>query len=164
MNWDAIGAIGEIASALAVFITLLFLAIQIRQSNRVNAENTRILRAEMKHRSNDSITHWCEVLIADSELSRIWDLGNADAELSEMEQTQYYRIARNYLGLHATSYYDYEAIHDDYAKQRMTDFAAQELAANPGLKKVWERLENTPFTNYADFYNTVNARLAESGV
>lgn len=35
MNWDAIGAIGETVGALAVLITLIYLASQIRQSNRI---------------------------------------------------------------------------------------------------------------------------------
>ncbi len=30
MNWDAIGAIGEVLSALAVLATLLYLAVQVR--------------------------------------------------------------------------------------------------------------------------------------
>ena len=34
MNWDAIGAIGEIAGALAVVVTLLFLSRQIRETAR----------------------------------------------------------------------------------------------------------------------------------
>lgn len=34
MNWEAIGAIGEILGALVVFLTLLYLARQIRESNR----------------------------------------------------------------------------------------------------------------------------------
>ncbi len=34
MNWEAIGAIGEIAGALAVVITLIFLTIQLRQNTR----------------------------------------------------------------------------------------------------------------------------------
>ena len=32
MNWDAIGALGEIIGAAAVFVSLLYLATQIRQS------------------------------------------------------------------------------------------------------------------------------------
>ncbi|HUE77864.1 MAG TPA: hypothetical protein VMM83_07985 [Longimicrobiales bacterium] len=40
MNWDAIGAIGEIVGAAAVVVTLFYLARQIRQ-------NTRMARAEM---------------------------------------------------------------------------------------------------------------------
>jgi len=34
MNWEAIGAIGEIVGALAVVITLVFLTIQLRQNTR----------------------------------------------------------------------------------------------------------------------------------
>lgn len=33
MNWDAIGAIGEIAGASAVVVSLIYLAIQIRNQN-----------------------------------------------------------------------------------------------------------------------------------
>ena len=36
MNWDAIGAIGEILGALAVVATLFYLAIQIRHSARLS--------------------------------------------------------------------------------------------------------------------------------
>ena len=32
MNWDAIGAIGEIVGAMAVVVTLIYLAAQVRQS------------------------------------------------------------------------------------------------------------------------------------
>ena len=38
MNWEAAGAIGEIIGALAVFLTLIYLALQIRQ-------NTKAVRA-----------------------------------------------------------------------------------------------------------------------
>ena len=38
MNWDAIGAVGEILGALAVFVTLIYLAIQTR-------DNVKVLRA-----------------------------------------------------------------------------------------------------------------------
>ena len=34
MNWEAVGAIGEIAGALGVIATLIYLAIQIRQNTR----------------------------------------------------------------------------------------------------------------------------------
>jgi hypothetical protein len=35
MNWEAIGAVGEIVGAVAVVITLAYLAIQVRQNNRM---------------------------------------------------------------------------------------------------------------------------------
>ena len=40
MNWGALGAIGEICGAIAVLITLLYLATQIRQTNKMARFNT----------------------------------------------------------------------------------------------------------------------------
>lgn len=34
INWDAVGAIGEILGALAVFVSLIYLAVQIRNQTR----------------------------------------------------------------------------------------------------------------------------------
>lgn len=40
MNWDALGAIAELIGAIAVVLTLLYLAVQIRQSNRLSRFQT----------------------------------------------------------------------------------------------------------------------------
>ena len=40
MNWEAIGAIGETLGALGVIVTLVYLAAQIRDSNRVAESNS----------------------------------------------------------------------------------------------------------------------------
>lgn len=42
MNWEAVGAFGEIIGALAVLITLIYLSVQIRESS----EATRIQTAQ----------------------------------------------------------------------------------------------------------------------
>ena len=44
MNWDAIGAIGEIIGASAVVGTLFYLLIQVRQSQQVIEANTKAIR------------------------------------------------------------------------------------------------------------------------
>ena len=65
MNWDAIGAIGEILGAIAVLATLFYLAIQIRQNSVATksasaefmlsaAQNTALAVAT----SNEAITSW----------------------------------------------------------------------------------------------------------
>ena len=46
MNWEAIGAIGEVMGALVVIVTLGYLAIQIRQ-------NTRALRIQVNQSRAD---------------------------------------------------------------------------------------------------------------
>ena len=41
MNWDAVGATGEWAGAIAVVVSLVYLAIQIRQNSRHLAETAK---------------------------------------------------------------------------------------------------------------------------
>ncbi|MEQ8693996.1 MAG: hypothetical protein RIC85_01545, partial [Gammaproteobacteria bacterium] len=40
MNWEAAGAIGEIVGAVAVVVSLVYLAVQIRQNSKIVAANT----------------------------------------------------------------------------------------------------------------------------
>ena len=56
MNWEAIGAVGELAGAVAVIVTLIYLAGQLRQ-------NTKALRSSTYQAFNDSSFSW-----ADSEI------------------------------------------------------------------------------------------------
>lgn len=41
MNWDAIGAMGELVGGVAVIATLVYLARQIHQNNKINASAVR---------------------------------------------------------------------------------------------------------------------------
>jgi hypothetical protein len=82
MNWDAIGATAEMLGALAVIVSLLYLASQVRQ----NTAASRISRY-------DSFVHNIADVrksIFDNEtLSRVWDVGLRDpSELNETEHTQ----------------------------------------------------------------------------
>ena len=46
MNWEAIGAIGEVLGALGVVLTLAYLAVQIRQNTRSMEEGRRLALAQ----------------------------------------------------------------------------------------------------------------------
>jgi len=56
MNWDAIGAVGEILGALAVFASLIYLALQIKQ-------NTQSLRASAKHEATSRQLDYFDTLL-----------------------------------------------------------------------------------------------------
>ena len=42
MNWDALGAIAELLGALAVFITVVYLTIQVRQSAKAQEQQNAL--------------------------------------------------------------------------------------------------------------------------
>ena len=83
MNWDAIGAVGELLGALAVLITLFYLARQIIQ-------NTEEIRSANYHGVTDSFNELNLAVAKNPDLARVFRLGNEDYEkLSEDEQYQY---------------------------------------------------------------------------
>ena len=57
MNWEAIGALGEVIGALAVFLTLIYLAVQVRQHTRAMEETRKVeLSRNAQFRTEQRIT------------------------------------------------------------------------------------------------------------
>ncbi|MGD8698635.1 MAG: hypothetical protein PVJ43_05055 [Gemmatimonadales bacterium] len=57
MDWTAVGAVGELLGAVAVVATLLYLARQVRQSNRI--ARAEAYRATML-KAADMMEDWCQ--------------------------------------------------------------------------------------------------------
>ena len=83
MNWDAIGAVGELLGALAVIVTLGYLAAQIRQNTRtVRSATAQAIQSAM----NEAHAHLKQA----STSARIYRLGLSDLSmLDEDEQVQF---------------------------------------------------------------------------
>jgi len=76
MNWEAIGAVGEIVGALAVVGTLAYLALQIRAS---------IKETEANHWAVTGSDH-ADVLSRFMEYADVWTKGNEGEELTKSER------------------------------------------------------------------------------
>lgn len=82
MDWSAAGAVGEILGAIAVFLTLLYLAAQIRQGNKLaHFEATREVMAQFNA---------CNRLIATDSTIRGVLLKKGELSLDEGEQLYSY--------------------------------------------------------------------------
>ena len=81
MDWDAIGAIGEIAGAVAVIITLIYLARQIREASRQ-------VRINSITSINQLINEGFDPIYANEKYVQIWFRGlesRADLSLEERQ-------------------------------------------------------------------------------
>ena len=91
MNWEAIGAIGEIVGAAVVFLTLIYLALQIRQ----NTSSVRLAAVDA------AITHMSNVrqgIFADAEVTEIYIQGGKDPTgLDEKSLVRYRLLIHNIL-------------------------------------------------------------------
>lgn len=91
MNWEAVGAAGEIIGALAVFITLVYLAIQIRQ-------NTKAVQAAAIDSANTHVSNIRMHIFSDPDVTSLYRRGNEDPEgLSEEEAIRYRLLIHNIL-------------------------------------------------------------------
>ena len=83
VNWEAIGAVGEILGAAGVIITLAYLASQIRQ-------NTRATRSQSVQSLAESGATMNAMIIEDPEVARIYDLGLSNyAALSREDRLRF---------------------------------------------------------------------------
>ncbi len=91
MNWEAIGAIGEIVGAIAVVVTIGYLAVQIRQ-------NTISLRSASVQQILQGIAELNQFLGSAPDVTDLWWRGTRDpASLSEEEWHRFIHIASAYI-------------------------------------------------------------------
>ena len=89
MNWEAAGAVGEIIGAVAVFITLVYLAVQIRQ-------NTGAVRAAALDSSVNAMASIRAKIHDSGELTDIYLRGGENPEsLTDAELTRYRLLLTN---------------------------------------------------------------------
>ena len=86
MNWDALGAVGEIIGAVAVILTVGYLALQIRQ-------NTAAVRSTATQGASQELAGVYHTLCTDPELAMIFVRGlKAPNELSDPEMARYFSL------------------------------------------------------------------------
>ena len=91
INWEAVGAIGEMSGAVVVVITLLYLARQIRQSNRIAIASTEIGIRNAFGSINESVYSNPTVAELFAKVS------NPDAQLTPAEDVQVLNIVLRFL-------------------------------------------------------------------
>lgn len=85
MNWDAIGAVGEVIGALAVFLTLGYLAVQIRQ-------NTKAVRASALDSSVNAVNAVRVAMFESAEVAKIYGKGLENPEELDDDEKVRFRL------------------------------------------------------------------------
>src|ERR1051325_3957958 len=101
MNWDAINAISQLISSVAVVVSVLYLAVQLRSS-------TRVARVAAMDAAAAALRDVTKPFMENAELARIWRTGleNLDA-LSPEDQARFFHAAHQFLKALETIHYHY---------------------------------------------------------
>ncbi len=98
MNWEAIGAMGEVVGALVVAVTLAFLVVQVRQNSK--ATNATITAGNIMGFNELNC-----MLATHPHLAEIFDRGSMDpSRLTAAEAYSYTWIVRSFLNLFLNLY------------------------------------------------------------
>ena len=130
MNWDAIGAVGEILGAMAVFLSLVYLASQIRAQNRES-------RISSVHEITEAFRQSLEVLSA-PEMAQIYVKGviNID-ELSDWERISFIAMVQGFLRVWEEAYYQHSEQRLDDGNWGAMDTQFGDAISSTGFQQVW---------------------------
>ncbi len=141
MNWEAIAAVGEVAGALAVFVTLAYLARQVRQSNRQN------LLSSFQH-TYDSINQFLESTLASEDVADLVVRGRESyTELNPADRLRFDHFHLVVLNIVESHLFQVErtadALEKDYrawAQENMR-VVVQAYFSFPGTRTFWSNVE-----------------------
>jgi len=98
MNWDAVGAVGEIVGAIAVVITLGYLVVQVRQ-------NTRGIHAATIQTNVSDFNSLNIHLATNPKLAEVFDKAvDAPESLNKEEEYSFLWLMRSYMNLYQNLY------------------------------------------------------------
>jgi len=117
LNWEAISAVSDLLAALAVIVSIAYLAIQIRQ-------NTNALRSTATQGAHDQSATTYDLLASNPDLGLIFARGLASPETLSAEET-----ARFFALLHSTMFRI-----QNWHVQTKTDFI------DPALLQSWLKI------------------------
>ena len=133
MNWDAIGALGEIIGAVAVVATLVYVAAQVRGANRA-------LRTTIRDSTFSQLQGWNYHLVADESLAWVFQRGMLDYEgLESAERARFVHAAYSFFKVFENIYLHHL---EGTVTREVWDGNKPALvlfAGEPGLRGFWER-------------------------
>ena len=156
MTLEQIGNLAEAVGAIAVVISLIYLAIQLRQ-------NTQSVRSATYQAIVGAAAQANIALFQDRALARILRVGSEDPmQLDEDERAQFSFICTQFFDLFENLYLQYEhgSLDDDYWLPRRGAYL--DLFRTPGFAHCWAQRKEDYSRSFGGFVDAELSRPSES--
>ena len=133
MNWDAIGAVGEIVGAIAVVVTLAYLAVQVRMA-RITAA------AETTYSTLEAYSRWRMAILQNSNIALAIGKANRGDTLDDEEHILLRNLMDDFFFvsvISTTSTDQWDSLQDKVVD---LEYVKLIFAENPGLVRYWQRV------------------------
>jgi hypothetical protein len=118
INWDALGAIGEIVGALAVVLTIFYLSTQVKQNT---AQSERVENQDFLNRWSDL----SRMMVTDENLMSLWLKGLKDHQsLSEEDWAKFKILYTDLTGWLSSHWQNRDRLTEDSGAAIFTEYHA----------------------------------------
>jgi hypothetical protein len=147
MNWEAIAALSQLIGSIGLFLSIIYLALQVRQG-------TAMARVTAAQAATATFRDVILPIAQDPELDRIWRTGLADfRNLSPDDQSRFFHLAFQAIKGAEAVYSSYtDKVMDAATWKGWNHIFVQYLTA-PGLRAYWELRRDAfsePFNRVVD--------------
>ena len=158
MTLEDLGNIGEFIAAVGVVVSLVYLAIQVRQNTAHLGQNTRSVRTSAMLEARAASTELPKMVAQDSEVARICTLGfSSPADLSSEERIRFHAILAWWFNNQESIFFLHESDAIDAIQYAPWERDLRQTLGLPGIAE-WCR-HSSSFSD--TFAATVNGMLAE---
>ncbi len=132
MNWDAINAISQFVSSIAVVFSVLYLAKEVHRS-------TRVAKVAAQDAAASAVREVTKTFMENAEMSRIWGIGLEDlSSLSREDQARFFHATHQFLkALETIHFHQVNGLMDQELWQGWQELLRHYIAA-PGIARYWE--------------------------
>jgi len=109
VNWGVVGAIVELAAVIAIFITLFYLSVQIKQSSQALDRSNEYAQAASIHETNALFVQVFSFLIQDQEMASIYHRAMKSEDLNGVDSVRFASFLNAYFAWSEDMYCQAEA-------------------------------------------------------
>ena len=157
MNWDALGASGDIIGAFAVLVTLYYLTIQIKIQNQELDKSNKRTRAQLAVEINNSYMGAFNEVMCNKEFALIYKKGLEDKPLDEIEVVQFSQFINRFFAVlesAVTIAKQDMLMSDDYDIEYLYDYPMANRLLETRIGAAWFK-EEAPLTFSEEFLENI---------
>lgn len=150
MNWNEVSALSDLIAAIAVVISLIYLALQVKS-------NTRAFRATIRDSAFRQLEEWNHVMMSNESLASLFQKGCSSYDsLEDAERSRFNHATFSLLKL-------FESIYIHYLEGSVGKDAWENnshilfiYATQPGIQRYWKVRQKIFDPRYKEFVNSLN--------
>lgn len=145
MNWEAINAVSQLVSSVAVVLSVLYLGIQVRR-------NTRVAKVAAQDSAASALRDVTKPFMENPELERVWRIGLEDLKaLSAGDHARFFHATHQFLKAFETIHFHHvHGLMDDQLWEGWKNLLWHYIAT-PGIAHYWQLRHDVFSERFQDF-------------